>query len=318
MSTSLPDPKFTGSPAAAPFAEVRPPEPLMAAQAILEDGSAVVARRYGNPDGPRVVLSHGCGFASDFYWPFWSLLTGDFDVVVYDLRSHGWNDTTNLRLHNIPTLANDNRRILDAIADAFGPKPTVGLYHSLSAIAALWHEHQSPSFAALMLFDPPICPPGANLDEMETVGQRLATGARRRRRKFDAPQQLADRLKEAPAFSLVPDPTLELFAEATLRPAPEGGYQLRCPPQHEAQLFEWFFGHSMQAPEIFEDITIPIRVLGGDPTVPFAFLPSTDLRVLTDLDYDFLPDCTHFMQLEAPETCAAITTDFIQRCAEGL
>lgn len=317
MSTSLPDLGLAESRPPASLAAVRPPEPQGTAQAILEDGSAVVARRHGNPNGPRLVLSHGCGFASDFYWPFWSQLTDDFDVVVYDLRSHGWNDTTDLRLHNIPTLANDNRRVLDAIDIAFGAKPTVGLYHSLAAIAALWHEHLSPSFAALMLFDPPICPPGADLDEMETVCQRLATGARRRRRQYDAPHQLVDRLKESLAFSLVPDPTRELFAEATLRPAPDGGYHLRCPPEHEAQLFEWFFGHSMQAPEIFEGITIPIKVLGADPTVPFSFLPSTDLGVLTELDYDFVPDCTHFLQLEAPETCAAITTDFIQRWTEG-
>ncbi len=43
------------------------------------------------------MFTHGCGFAADLYWPFWSLLADDFDVVVYDLRSHGWNEPSDLR-----------------------------------------------------------------------------------------------------------------------------------------------------------------------------------------------------------------------------
>ena len=289
------------------------PEPSATARALLSDGSVTVARRHGNPHGPRVVLSHGCGFAADLYWPYWSLLIDDCDVVVYDLRSHGWNEPSDLRVHNMPTLADDNRRVLEAVHAAFGNKPTIGVYHSLGAMVALMHEGQSPTFAALMLFDPPIFPPGAGLDDMETVCQQLASAARRRQHRFESPQQLVSMLERAPAFSLVSESVRELFAEATLRPSPEGGYELRCPPEHEAQLFEWYFGHSMQALEVLDDITIPIKVVGADPTAAFSFLPSTDLSTLTQLDYDYLPDLTHLLPLEAPETCAAITLEFMQR-----
>ena len=289
------------------------PAPSATARARLCDGSVIVARRHGNPDGPRVLLTHGCGFSADLYWPFWSLLVDDCDVVVYDLRSHGWNDPSDLRMHNLPTLADDDRRVVDAVDRAFGAKPTVGIYHSLSTMVVLMHEQQWPTFAALLLFDPPIYPPGASLDEMETVCQGLANAARRRQRRFESPGELAAMLERAPAFSLVPEPTRRLFAETTLRPSPDGGYELRCPPEHEAQLFEWYFGHSMQTLELLADITIPIKVIGADPTMDFSFLPSTDLSTLSDLDYDFVPDLTHLLPLEAPEICASLTLEFVRQ-----
>lgn len=289
------------------------PEPSATVRALLRDGSVTVVRRHGNPHGPRVVFSHGCGFAADLYWPYWSLLIDDCDVVVYDLRSHGWNKPSDLRLHNMPTLADDNRRVLEAVQATFGAKPTIGVYHSLATMVALMHEGQYPTFAALMLFDPPIFPPGADLDDMETVCQGLAAMARRRPRRFESPQELASMLERSPAFSQVPKSVRQLFAETTLRPLPDGGYEMRCPPEHEAQLFEWYFGHSMQALEVLNEITIPIKVVGADPTAAFSFLPSTDLSTLTELDYDYVPDLTHLLPLEDPETCAAITTEFMQR-----
>ncbi len=289
------------------------PEPSATATARLSDGSTIVARRHGNPHGPRIVLTHGCGFAADMYWPYWSLLIDDFDVVVYDLRSHGWNEPSDLRLHNMPTLADDNRRVLEAVNAAFDAKPTVGVYHSLSTMVVLMHEQQWPTFDALLLFDPPIYPPGASLGEMEAVCQGLAAAARRRQRRFESPSELAAMLKKAPAFSLVPEATQALFAECSLRAAPDGGYELRCPPEHEAQLFEWYFGHSMQTLELLAEITIPIKVIGADPTMKFSFLPSTDLRTLSELDYDFLPDLTHLLPLEAPDTCASLTMEFVRQ-----
>ena len=103
-----------------------------------------------------------------------------------------------------------------------------------------------------------------------------------------------------------------LFAETTLRPASEGGFELCCPPEHEAQLFEYYFGWSMQMPEVLESIDTPIKAIGADPTAAFSFLPSMDLSTLLELDYDFIPDTTHFLQLEMPERCAAMTVEFLE------
>ena len=67
------------------------PEPHAVAEVRMGDGTRIFLRRHGNANGPRLVISHGNGFAADAYYPFWSLLTDRFDVVLHDLRNHGWN-----------------------------------------------------------------------------------------------------------------------------------------------------------------------------------------------------------------------------------
>ena len=39
----------------------------------MGDGATIRVRMHGNPDGPRIILGNGNGFAADGYFPFWSL-----------------------------------------------------------------------------------------------------------------------------------------------------------------------------------------------------------------------------------------------------
>ena len=62
----------------------------------------------------------------------------------------------------------------------------------------------------------------------------------------------------------------------------------------------------------FAAVQCPIKVLGADPTLPYAYLPTLDLGDIREVDYDFLPDATHFLQLEKPEACVATLREFLQ------
>ena len=64
------------------------PDPQASCEVRLDDETVTVLRRHGNPQGPRLVLSHGNGLAIDLYYPFWSLLTDDYDLILYDQRNH--------------------------------------------------------------------------------------------------------------------------------------------------------------------------------------------------------------------------------------
>ena len=75
------------------------PEPLAVHDVRLGDGTVTTLRRHGNPSGPRIVVSHGNSLAIDLYYPFWSLFADEFDLVLYDLRNHGWNTTGPLGSH---------------------------------------------------------------------------------------------------------------------------------------------------------------------------------------------------------------------------
>ena len=46
------------------------PAPSAMLDFSMDDGVPIRVVRHGNPCGPRVVLSHGNGFASDSYFPF--------------------------------------------------------------------------------------------------------------------------------------------------------------------------------------------------------------------------------------------------------
>ena len=55
----------------------------------------------------------------------------------------------------------------------------------------------------------------------------------------------------------------------------------------------------------------PLVPAGADPTLPFSYLPSMDLSHIMSVDYDFVPDATHFLQLEKPDECVASMRGFL-------
>ncbi len=277
----------------------------------MEDGAQVYVRRHGNPEGPRMLLSHGCGLAIDTYYPFWSQLEDRFDLFIFDLRSHGWNPPGNLRTQNIPTFIRDCEAVLRAIGQVYGEEPVVGAFHSLSGLVALLHEEQWKGFAGLMLFDVPIMPPGGRPEDLLEIGEEMSAAARRRRDRFTSPEEFTQRIGDSPMYGHLPDDVIDLMATTTLRRSMDGKeYELCCPREHEAQVYEYLFGWAMRVD--LRKVSCPVRFLGADPTMPFSFMPSMNLSDLLHLDYDFLPDTTHFLQLEEPERCVEYTLEFLE------
>ncbi len=208
----------------------------------MADGALIMLRRHGNAAGPRLVLSHGNGLAADLYYPFWSLFTDRYDIILYDFRSHGWNPVGDRRVHNIPTFVRDSQYLAQAIDARFGEKPKIGIFHSLSALTALLHGIAESAFSALVLFDPPVCPPGRAPEDFEVTGQQMAQRARQRHDRFATRAEYADILRRSQSFARMQSDVPELFAHTTLRIAAESGYELCCPREYEAQIYEYVFG----------------------------------------------------------------------------
>lgn len=292
------------------------PDPLETAEVRAVDGATIVLRRHGNPGGPRLAVSHCNGFAADAYYPFWSLLTDRFDVVLFDLRNHGWNPVGDGESHGIGAFVDDHGPIAEAIDRHFGARPKIGVFHSVSAQSALIHATRSreSAYSALVLFDPVVCPPGCrpeDLRKVETMLRRLGEAALRRRERFASREEFVDRVLRAPAFQLLCPGAPELVARTTLRQASNGdGYELRCPREFEAAI-------SLEGPRWaraadLSRVSCPAKVIGSDPTVPFSFLPTVNLAEILALDYDFVPETTHLLQLERPEECVAAMLPFLE------
>ena len=286
------------------------PEPLATHPVQVDADTVITLRRHGNPDGPRLVMSHGNGLAIDLYYPFWSLFTDDYDVIVYDMRNHGWNDLSPLARHNVPTLVDDHDRVLGAIDERFGAKPKVGVYHSFSALISLLSPTRGAAYSALVMFDPPIRRPNLTDEQFDQASMRTASLARSRTAKFRSVEQFAEFLPYISTFQHMVPGAHDLMARTTLRQSSTGrGFELRCPPEYEAQIIDYARIFALAVD--FDAMLCPMKVLGADPTLPFSYLPTLDLSDVATVDYDFLPDATHFLLLEKPAECAATMRTFL-------
>ena len=296
------------------------PEPVSTIRVPLDDGGGAIVRRHGNGSGPRLVLSHGNGLAIDLYLPFWSQLLDDFDVFLYDLRNHGWNGLGPLGSHNIPAFVRDQSRVLEAVDQNFGAAPKIGVFHSLSALISLLSlspvlssaEASANRFETLVLFDPPVFRPGMSERLFDERVERVAQHARKRQWRFESLDEFVAMLGRSQNHSRVPGSVLELMARTTLRKSADGEcFELRCPPGYEAQIIEYTRSYSGLVN--FADLPCPVKVLGADPTLPFAYLPTLDLADMEVIEYDFLPGATHFLQLEQPSKCVATVREYLAK-----
>ena len=294
------------------------PEPLETAEIEATAGARIILRRHGNPAGPRLVISHANGLATDLYYPFWRLLGARFDLILYDLRSHGWNPRSALRHQNIAVFAADLERVRLGIERAFGAKPAIGVFHLVSALAALHQEPPGHGFEALVLFDPPLYPPNGDPYSAEPLWRSLRTQARFRQDHFSTRDQFADQMRRLWMFELVVPGVPELASRALLRSAANGsgelGYELCCPRLWEAHALQYAFAYCLE-PERSR-FSCPVKVIAGDPTFAFSSMPSADLEGIVGFEYDFVPHTTHFLPLEEPAACAEALVAFLEK--EGL
>ncbi len=287
------------------------PAPQSVHEVEVEGDATICMRRYGNPDGTRLLLSHGIGLAIDLYYPFWSLLTDDFDVVVYDLRSHGWNEAGPLSDHTVPTYVSDHDRILDAVDHHYGTKPQVGVFHSVSSLAPLLSPTEGAGYSALILFDPPLRRAVETRNEFDEALKRIAGAAERRTSRFKTLEAYADLLAFLPAYRHTVPGVHDLMARTTLRQSADGsGYELRFPREHEAQIT----AHARIFAVLvdLDALQCPTKIIGADPTRPYAYIPTLDFGEMLTVDYDFLPEATHFLQLEQPAECVAKMREFLE------
>lgn len=291
------------------------PEPLSTCAVRHDDGSVTVVRRHGNPHGPRLLLCHGNGLAIDFYYPFWSRLAADFDLIVYDLRNHGWNAVGKRREHNMPNLVRDQEQVIGAVAHRYGDRPAVGVFHSLSALTTLLSAPlstgRSGDLAAWVLFDPPLYRPGSVDLDYDAMAEKTAGMTMRRTNRFEKRSDFTELLNFLPLLIRAVPGSSELMAKTILRESSgDEGFELRCPREYEAQIISYFRTYAFLVD--FGTVPCPTKVIGSDPTMPYAYLPTFDLSHIQKVDYDFIPETTHFLQVEKPADCVAAMLDFLE------
>src|SRR5262245_824529 len=295
------------------------PAPIESFDVDLEDGARIRVRRHGNPDGVRLTVTHGNGFAADAYLPFWQLLLPRYDVLVLDFRNHGQNVPVTPANHTYEQLARDLDRVLDAIERGLTRKPTAGIFHSMSGRAAMKHAIEIGwRWDALILFDPPNVPPREHprYGAMEIFEHRLTDFARKRRRRFASVEELADEYRKSRATERWVEGAHALMARSVLRPSGDGGgHVLTCAPENEAAIYAEALTLDLW-PQA-RDFGGPVKLIGADPNLagaPATAATNQALGLENGYDYAFVPGTGHLAQIEKPAECARLVEEFLEKC----
>jgi pimeloyl-ACP methyl ester carboxylesterase len=290
------------------------PKPTATLDVAGEGGAVIRVRRHGNPRGNRLIVSHGNGFAVDGYVAFWSRFLADFEIVLFDARNHGWNAPADPPGHDYAHMAREVERVREAAAAEFGAKPTAGLFHSMSAQAAMLAALEVGwRFDALALFDPPNTPPTGHSARAPMVGYliMLVAWARARRELYDDPAELARDYAATRAGRSWAEGSHLAVAQSVLRRTDEG-WELRCPRELEASLYELGIALDLWPPA--SAFAGPVKLIGADPARerpdPTA-LSNQALAREGGYDYLALPGAGHLLQLEQPEACAEAVREFL-------
>ena len=295
------------------------PAPTTILDVALDDGAAIRVRRHGNPDGVRLLLSHGNGFAADAYFPYWRHFLAQFDLMVFDFRNHGQNVPVVPPHHTYEQLTLDLERVMQAVKAEFGERPTAGIFHSMSGRTAMKHALEIGwRWDALVLVDPPNMPPPEHpaFPPMAAFEKRLTAWARSRRRHFAAVAELTEEYRQSRATARWVDGAHELMARSVLRQSPNGdGYELVCAPENEAAIYAQAMTLNLW-PDA-DDFDGPVKLIGCDPQVkggPAIAAANFALGREGGYDYSFVAHTGHLLQIEKPQETVAVTMKFLGDC----
>lgn len=294
------------------------PRPREIADIAMADGAVIRVRRHGN-GSRRVVISHGNGFAVDAYFPFWKRLLDDYEVVVFDLRDHGHNPRHLYERHTVSEFVDDFEILSPEIVNCFGKKPTIAMFHSISAITSIVQNlDYGPRWDCLLLVDPPVIPlPGHALYEFAHGFEvNLSEWANGRQEQFSSPDELTGRLASAKSKALWVEGSHDLMARSILRRNSAGnGWELACPGRYEAQIYAC--NAALNIWNRLTDIGGPIKFVGADPDLENAWPPALINRAIHQEighPYVCLSGTTHMIHVEKPDALAKALDAFAGEC----
>lgn len=282
----------------------------------MDDGATIDIRRGGNPDGVRLFISNGNGFAIDGYRVFWEPLLSDFDLILFDTRNHGRNEPCGGDGHNYRQFARDLGTIFHGVTERLGKKKNVGVFHSMSGRTAMKHAVEMEwVWDALVLFDPPNMPlRGHELyDAMKTFEIRLVEWALDRQYSFESVDELTEAFTTGRAQSRWVAQARADMAQAVLRPDGKGKHMLACRREYEAAIYLAALTLDLWPPA--SAYGGPVKLIGADPEAkgnPPTGKANRALALEGGYDYEFVPETGHLLQIERPDLCRQAMLSFLK------
>jgi pimeloyl-ACP methyl ester carboxylesterase len=257
---------------------------------------------------PTIFLVHATGFHARVWDQVISHL-GERHIFSVDQRGHGRSEKA--PIEHWRSMGQD----LAGLIRHLELRDAVGVGHSMGGHAITEAAVVCPgAFQRLILVDPVIASPGDyrdggwSIDVLEGAVHPVA----RRKDDFRSADEMYERFKDRPPYSLFEPAALRDYCDYGLLPAPDGdGYVLACPPATEASIYMT----SRTNPGVYDAIRaleIPVTVLRAkrvehrDGVMDFATSPTwpglaDEFPNGRDV---YLPEQTHFLPMEASKLVA--------------
>ena len=268
------------------------------------DGVALSGKEWPGRDGPQVLAVHATGFCKEVWEPVAAELAAQgIGVVAFDQRGHGSSSPP-------PGPADwwGLGRDVATVAKSLGPF-RVGLGHSSGAtaltMAALF---DADCFAALVLVEPVVFPPGADYD------MDLAESARKRRAHFADLPDARRHFTGRGIFTGWVDAALDGYLRGGLVES-AAGLALACSPELEAEFYEMGVRHGVW--ERLDELAVPTRLLIGSDSRFHRGQFAEELAGGYRAQLEVVPNTDHFLPMQDPAAVVAAVTAAIRTSGRG-
>lgn len=227
------------------------------------------------------------------------LLPEDWRVFALDMRGHGASQPP-------PNKAEANWREMAADVNEWleqrGLRQVVVAGHSMGGCISVLAAAECERIAALALVDPVLVNPRGPMPPMPPDG--LAVAARKRRRVWPGPREMADSLVGRGAFTHWPREAVDSYVRYGLVPDPDSGeWRLACEPEVEAWCFE--YAPTVDPwPELAQVAQPTILLRAGETRGHGSPTGANAIEVLPNAEQIVVEDSDHFVPMRRPDAVA--------------
>lgn len=259
-----------------------------------------------------VVLLHATGFLARLWQPVAEELSARYHVFAYDARGHGDSEKPSPEEEPSPYgwdhLVDDFRGFLDAL----GLRRVLAIGHSMGGATAAHLAATAPEYvAAAVLIEPIVFPPVTDATGHERR-QELSSSAARRRMVWPSREELVRSYRSRPLFADWREDVLALYAEHGARLREDSQYELKCPGEIEAKVFEG--GDALNTWSVLPQVRCPALVVYGERTERHLIEVAREATArVPNARLVAIPGVGHLSPMERPDLVAAEIIRFAEQ-----
>jgi pimeloyl-ACP methyl ester carboxylesterase len=267
-----------------------------------------------------VIGVHATGMCKEVLHPFVSALVELMPsgrVVTLDQRGHGDSDEApppiswwDLGADVLAVVADPG--LVPPRSEIGGSRP-VGVGHSSGGAALVMAELLAPgTFSALVLVEPIVFPPGAEIAE----DHPMVRAALRRRAVFDDVVAARANFAGKAAFAGWEPAAFDAYVRHGLVAGP-GGVTLKCRPDVEAEFYRAAVRHG--AWSRLDEVQCPVVLVGGEHSNshPVEFLEAMAARFPTPPAVELIAGASHFVMMQRSAHIAGLVAGLVAGFAPG-